>query len=299
MSPKLGLLSLVFLLVVPPAVAQDAAPRLAFHDLMLVEIDLRGDMRVEHTVKSSEDPVTLPLIGSNAAGLSVLDEEGGGVQFAATDDGSRILLEPSESRYTVQYDLPGRAILNDRMWTVELDYYTTVAIFVPDAVDLIFANGNPVYLGEKKGISCHGCNVLLEYATEDQKALKNVSWGENEFLVELRTVAQIDRFEFDQPSKSMRFDVAGGGFVTAIIPSELLGGPYAVLLDGQKINFQEYNNNGTHVWVSAKPDVGSMEIIGTTAIPEFSLMLPLVAGLVMALAIMRTRGAGLKIQQAF
>jgi hypothetical protein len=64
----------------------------------------------------------------------------------------------------------------------------------------------------------------------------------------------------------------------------LLWEPYSVFLDDEKIFYHDYINNGTHVWVSMKPETsGEIIIIGTTVIPEFPIIAPLAVGFLMIL----------------
>ena len=66
--------------------------------------------------------------------------------------------------------------------------------------------------------------------------------------------------------------------------------PYVVLLDDEKIFFHEYNNDGTHVWLSLKPETsGTISIIGTTVIPEFPIIAPLAIGFLMILVLPFTK----------
>ena len=97
-----------------------------------------------------------------------------------------------------------------------------------------------------------------------------------EFFVEITTFANIENFNFNQPTKEIKFNVnESNQFITTIIPLELLWGPYAVFLDDKKILFQDYKNNGTHVWINMRPDTaGEISIIGTTVIPEFPIIAP-------------------------
>jgi len=61
-----------------------------------------------------------------------------------------------------------------------------------------------------------------------------------------------------------------------------LWSPYVVLLDDEKIFFNEYINNGTHVWINMKPETtGEIIIIGTTVVPEFPIIAPLAIGFLM------------------
>ena len=71
-----------------------------------------------------------------------------------------------------------------------------------------------------------------------------------------------------------------------IIPLELLWEPYSVFLDDDKILKHEIINNGTHVWLSMKPETsGEITIIGTTVIPEFPIIAPLAVGFLMILVV--------------
>jgi hypothetical protein len=50
-----------------------------------------------------------------------------------------------------------------------------------------------------------------------------------------------------------------------------LSKPYQVFLNGEKLFFHEYINNGTHVWLNMRPqDSGEVSIIGTI-IPEIEI----------------------------
>jgi hypothetical protein len=87
----------------------------------------------------------------------------------------------------------------------------------------------------------------------------------------------------NQPTKEIKFNVnESNQFITTIIPLELLWGPYVVFLDDEKILFQDYKNNGTHIWINMKPDTaGKISIIGTTVVPEFPIIAPLAIGFLM------------------
>jgi len=121
----------------------------------------------------------------------------------------------------------------------------------------------------------------------NQKISKNVKWEDKEFLVEIRSHSNIDKFIFDQPTKSIIFDISEKNrFVTTIIPLELLWEPYLVFLNDEKIFFREINNNGTHVWLNIKPETtGEIIILGTTVIPEFPIIAPLAVGFFMILVV--------------
>ena len=66
----------------------------------------------------------------------------------------------------------------------------------------------------------------------------------------------------------------------------MLGGPYLVLLDDEKIHYQQQVKDEKNVLLSINPQsTGEITIIGTTVIPEFSMFIPLIMGFVIVLTI--------------
>ena len=103
----------------------------------------------------------------------------------------------------------------------------------------------------------------------------------------MRTLDDISSVNFDQPNKKISFDVSDKKpFVTMIIPLELLWEPYEVFLNGQKILKHEFFSNETHAWLNIRPDnSGTVEIVGTTVVPEFPILAPLVVGIAFVVAL--------------
>ena len=98
--------------------------------------------------------------------------------------------------------------------------------------------------------------------------MKNIKIEDKGFLIEIRTWAEIDQFSFDPALTEIKFEVKENAFVTTIIPLDFLADPYQVFLDGEKLFFHEYINNGTHVWLNMRPqNSGEITIIGTL-VPE-------------------------------
>jgi hypothetical protein len=98
----------------------------------------------------------------------------------------------------------------------------------------------------------------------------------------LATVANADtcNFSFDQGKKQLHIETSGPankeeGFFQIALPHEFLGGPYTVLAEGQPIEFETAFSNATGkdiTTISFQYDgekVHNINIIGTTAIPEF------------------------------
>ena len=67
---------------------------------------------------------------------------------------------------------------------------------------------------------------------------------------------------------------------------KLLGGPYVILLDNEKIEFSQYSIKENHISLAVKPESsGEIMIIGTTVIPEFSMFIPLIMGFMIILTV--------------
>jgi hypothetical protein len=262
---------ILFIIVIPTAYAQEISiGEKAEQKSVEVVISSSDKIHVKHIIASSNSPRQVELIDGTKTNLTVSGEEGKEKQFGIIGDNDGVMIYPSQENIIVEYDLGDVLFLKDNVWTWDFRYLETTSFMIPKEVDLIFVNGKPVYLGEKNGISCHGCQIILEYSIDEPKILKNIKLEGKEFLIEIRTFAEINQFNFDQTTKNISFDVNGENqFVTAIIPLELLSRPYNVYMGDEKIFFHEYINNGTHVWLNIRPDnSGNVSIIGITDIND-------------------------------
>jgi hypothetical protein len=276
-----GFLVIFLIISIIPAVdAQVSIGEKAEQKSVEIVINSVGDVHVKHVVKPANLPKQIELIYGIASNITVINEQGKEKQFSVIGDNTGLLIFPSDSNSIIEYDLEHAITQKDNVWTWSFKYLETTSFILPEEVDLIFTNERPVYLDEKKGITCHGCQMVLEYSINEPKIYQNIKWEDKEFLVEISSHSNIDEFTFEQPTKSITFDVSEkNGFVTTIIPLELLWGPYAVFLDDEKIYFHEYMNNGTHVWLNIRPETaGEVTIIGTSVVPEFSIIAPLAIG---------------------
>jgi len=279
---------ILLILVVPSATAQEInIAEKANQKSVIVTINEAGDIHVMHIVSSSNSPKQVELIDGEIQNLIITDDEGEEKMITKIGNNDAVMIFPSSSDSIIEYDLKDVLFLKDNLRTLDFLYLETTSFILPEELDLIFVNDRPVYLGDKKGFTCHGCQVVLKYAFNEPKNIINVNWENQEFDVEMQTFADIENFEFDQPTKEISFDVKDSNqHITTIIPLELLWGPYVVSLDDEKILFQDYENNGTHVWINMKPSaIGKISIIGTTVVPEFPIIAPLAIGFLMIMMV--------------
>lgn len=248
-----------------------------------ITIDINGIAHVVHKVEgSSIKTQQIETYQGAMTNLSVTDKDGNAVQYLTLEKYPiAIVLLPSNSDIIfIKYDLTDVLSLKDGMWRWDYVGYEITNFYFPENVDIIWVNENPVYIAEK-GIRQHGGPMKLEYVVDEPVTLKDVEWEGEKFTVAVRTLSDIDMFEFDQPKKSLSFDISKeNSYATVIIPLKLLWEPYDVYLGTNSTENAEFYNNGTHAWVGFKPEVsGSVQIIGTTVVPEFPLFVPLAIGI--------------------
>ena len=281
------LIILLTISIIPVANAQISIGEKAIQKSVEVIINSVGDVHIKHVVKSSNSPNDLELIIGTVSNLSVTNEQGEEKLFSITGDNNGVLIQPSGNDSIIEYDLDQVLFQKDDVWTWDFRYLELTTFIFSEEIELIFVNENPVILGEQKGITCHGCQMVLEYSINEPKIFKNIKWEDKEFVVEIRSHSNINNFIFDQPTKSIIFDISEDTrYVTTIIPLELLWEPYLVFLDDKKIDQHKFKNNGTHVWLNMKPETsGEIIIVGTTVIPEFPIIAPLAIGFLMILTV--------------
>jgi len=276
------------ILVLPSAGAQEVnISEQVKQKSIRVTINEDGNVHVKHIVSSSSSPKQMNLIDGDVQNLTITDEDGNVQSLAIAGDNDAVIVLPSRSDSTIEYDLDQVLFQKDNVWAWDFRYLETTSFILPEDLDLVFVNDRPVNMDERKGFTCHGCQMILEYSTNEPKNILEVNWEDKKYLVEIRTFADIENFDFNQPEKRISFKISDSNqFVTTVIPLELLWGPYAVFLDDEKQLFHEFNNNGTHAWINLRPDtVGEITMIGTTVVPEFSIIAPLAIGFVMILMI--------------
>ena len=288
------ILSIIF--VIPVADAQLSIGAKAVQKSVEVIINSNGEIHVKHVIISSNSPSQVDLIEGTVSNLVVTNEQGKEKEFIIVGDKNGVMIFPSQRNSIIEYNLDNVLSQKDNLWTWDFSYLETTSFIMPEEVDLIFVSGTPVFLGEKNGIACHGCQMVLEYPINELKNINQVNWEDKEFLVETITSSEIENFDFNQPAKKISFKVNDNNqFVTIIIPLELLWEPYSVFLDDDEILKREIMNNGTHVWLNLRPETsGEITIIGTTVIPEFPIIAPLAVGFLMILVMPLMRKVNLR-----
>jgi len=285
--------------VIPTAYGQLSLGSEAKQELIELKINPNGEINVKHIVSSSSIPGNVPLIIGEISNLIVTNDLGEEMNSGTANDTKgnlSVLVLPSKQNTIITYNLENMK-LNNNLFITEISYPKKINVLFDESLELVFVNDNVIFLEDKKGISVNGGgNVEIKFYNDESKIIEKVTWEENEFDVEIITDSEIKDFNFNQPEKSLSFQVNDKNkFVTITMSEELLGGPYVTLLDDEKIKHTKFVRDGNIVSLNLKPEAtGQVTIIGTTVIPEFSMFIPLIMGFLIILTVPAMRKFSLR-----
>lgn len=255
-------------ILIPSAFAQIGGEN-SIQESVQVEIESSGKVHVTHEIRKQNLPQQLDLLDGKVTNLKVMDLDGNEVQYGTINENS-IMILPTNEELFVEYDLSDALILKENVWTWNVLYLQSTSFIFPDEVDMIFVNDKPVKLGDKPGIMCHGCQMKLEYSLNEPKLTEVIKNQDEKYLIEIMTWAEINQFNFDKDGKVSFKTEGDNDIVTVIVPKNFLIEPYEVLFNNEKIFFHKYIENGTHVWLSLRPESSGLVTITGTLIPDFS-----------------------------
>lgn len=250
---------------------------------IMVSLDVNGTAHVLHKVQgNATSAIHVEMIGGNITNFSVTDQDNNSVQYSTiSQKPMSVLLLPTQRNVTlIRYDLPNILTNNNGVWS--WNYYAPsdavyTDFYFPKGVDMIWSQDRPVYLGEKAGLRQVGNGMSLAYIINEPETIQTVQWQNQTFNVGVRTLANAGAPAFDQSSKAYAFNIdKPNSYVTVIMPKALLWGPYQSTMNTNATLTNLFNDNGTYVWIGMHPvHNGTLQITGTTAIPEFPMFVPL------------------------
>jgi len=287
------------LTVIPTAYGQLSLGSEAKQELIEVKINPDGEINVKHVVSPSNMPTTVPLFLGEISNLIITDDLGEEINSGTANDAKgnlSILLLSSNQNSIITYNLENMKI-NNNLFNTEISYPQKFSVIFEESINLIFLNNNVLFLDDKKGVAINGGgNMKIEFYSTESKIIEKATWEENEFDVEIITDSEIQSFNFNQPEKSLSFQVNDENkFVTITMSEELLGGPYVTLLDDEKIKYTKFVRDEGIISLNLKPETtGQVTIIGTTVIPEFSMFIPLIMGFLIILTVPAMRKFSLR-----
>ena len=285
--------------VIPTVYGQLTLGEEAKQELIELKINADGEINVKHIVSSSNMPANVPLFLGEISNLIVTNDLGEEINSGTANDAQAnlsVMVLPSKQNSIITYNIENMKI-NNNLFNTEISYPQKFSVIFEESINLIFVNNNIIFLDDRKGISINGGgNVKIEFYPTESKIIEKATWEENEFDVEIITDSEIQSFNFNQPEKSITFQVNDENkFVTITMSEELLGGPYVTLLDDEKIKYVKFLRDDGIVSLNLKPETtGQVTIIGTTVIPEFSMFIPLIMGFIIILTVPAMRKFSLR-----
>ena len=240
------------------------------HEVVKVTIDETGTAHVTHVINSTGanfKPIQVDTVSGNMDNLTVTDSNGNSVEYAKIQKiPLSIIINPSQRNSTlIKYNLVNVVTNTDGVW--KWNYYEPqdtdfTAFHFPKGVDMVWANGRPVYLGNL-GLGQHGNGFTLEYIINEPVNIQTVQLAGKNVTVGVRTVSGLGDYAFDQSLLAYSFNVDKVVPITVIMPQDLLSGPYAVTINGHPTLHQEFHYNATHVWIGFEPTKnGTIQITG-------------------------------------
>lgn len=266
-----------------PVFSQEITLGEVAQQIVEIVIGENEQVHVKHNVLQSDSTIQVDFINGAISNIQVADIEGNTVQSATLGAGNPgVVIFSSKQDVVVEYDLDDVLELKEGFWTWDYSYRSLTEFIFPNNVNLILVNERPVFLGEKRGIRCHGCEAAIQYVKNDLFNFKEVQWEDRKFVLGILSLPDISSLNFDQPTKKISFEVTEDNQHTIVnIPLELLWSPYEVFLNDERIFVNEFYINETHAGINIRPDTsGTIEIIGTTVVPEFPIFAPLLVGIV-------------------
>src|SRR3990170_6959083 len=177
--------------------------------IIKIIIDENGIAHVTHEVEGSvKTTQQVETVVGKMLNFSVVDRDGNDVQHLTLEkDPIAVVLPPSNrDMIFIRYDLSDVIVLKDGMWTWRWVGIEATNFYFPKNVDMIWINDRPIYIGEK-GIRQHGGAMTLEYVPDEPIISKKVVWEDKKFEVGIKTLTDIDVFEFNQLGKRITFNI--------------------------------------------------------------------------------------------
>jgi len=286
-----ALIGLMLISIVPQSFAQSPIGNYAVQERTDVIISEDGDIHVVHEIKKdSSSARSFTMIEGVYSNLTVMDINDKEIQYGFLEEERILTIFPSDENVLVEYDLEDVLVQDNGIlrWDFLYSDSESTRFVFPNNIELVFVDERPVYVKEVKNVRCHGCQMILEFVPDQNKILKEITWEDKKFDVVIRTLSNVESFNFDQPSRSINLETNGDNqIITLIIPLELLWNPYQVMEGNEEIAKRHvFKINETHVGLNFRPESsGDIQIIGTSVVPEFPLFAPLVVGIVLVVAL--------------
>lgn len=278
---------LALLVIIPFALSPSHAEFLQGSITITLSTDGMAKVVEKMDTRTTVSSIIVPLISDKISNLIVTDEKNNALTIS--QNGNQVKIDTlGASRVTLTYSAD---ILKKTTGIWDLNYNSTIpsTVILPPASVIVSAKEIPNDI-QNNVVSMPTGQVSLSYTVRDSTANQFIAtWNKSNYVTLIITSSKIEKFGFDQSSKSLSFTVDSTAPVLVVIPNSLLGDPYGIQLNNNPMEFKQSYQNSTHSWLRIEPSSsGSIKIIGTTVVPEFPVViLPFIIALISIVALTR------------
>ena len=288
---KIIILSIVLcsIITIPEVLAQSEFFGSPADQSLIIEIDEKNNAFITHELKSAGGKVFVKFFSESYSKLRVTNSNDEVIEYGVAGFGDEFGISIINAHKGDKIEYVIENVMNVKNGIMQWEFfYPNDSIFVfPTNIDIIYVNENRVDISQAKAINCHGCDMKLEFIVDEPTIIEEVEWEAEKFPVIFRTLSGISDFNFEQESKLISFNIDSNEIpITIKIPKKLLWNPYEVYINDKKIEKSEIELDELYVLLYVRPDeIGTIQIIGISAIPEFPIFAPLVIGIIIVITL--------------
>lgn len=247
---------------------EDTVAKVASQESITIDVGTGSsglDIHVKHILQPSSEQTVLQLanVGKPAENITIstTSQKDASAQSLTDADNGMIMIPSSNEKTTVEYDIKDALDLTGKIYSIQYSYPHTTVFLTPEHTDMVFVNNRIIYLEEKSGFACHGCNMMLEYSTKIPSYTRDIEIDDYmTFKTEITSHSEIKEIVFNSTTNRISFEIddnIGYQFITVVIPTNLMNGPFTIWLDEEKILYQK-SVNDTHSSITMKLELDGM-----------------------------------------
>lgn len=284
----IGGILLTFLLIVLQPLNHSAHAEYKELDMIVSILQDKARVTEQINTRTTTSTITIQAISPEISHILAVDEHN--VVLVTSHEGNTVTIDTlGASHVTLTYD----ANIVTKSSGVSTVNYNSVNInstlILPPASEIVSVNNIPNDISGDT-ISLPSGQISLSYVTRTvSEHVFTTKWNGTSYNVAVITASKIENFNYDHKVNNLSFTLDEDAPILVILPKSLLGDQYAVTLNNNTTHIKYYYQNATDSWMRIDPSSsGTVEIIGTTTVPEFfSTPVILAASLILLISLIQ------------
>ena len=249
------------------------------------EVTNEKDVNVIHIIESGfwgeENPRMIEILPGKHVDVDVTDWDGDSYAYFWEDEtfekSKYVVLQQKLKNYDllIKYEIQNFFELNDGMLNKDVNLPKNAEFTFDEDIEIIYINSRPINITDSNGINCIGCQMKLEFFSENDYDVKKIITEKSEEEIKVWSNGDLSNFEFNQELREIFFQSEKNNqVITMEIPHDVILFPFEVYLTEQddnvldqwdKIRNTEFSHNDENVKITIRPDsIGNISIIGST-----------------------------------